>query len=442
MLKHPAPSTPHSSPFTPHAFLGIDFGTSGARAIAINRNGEILAETRLALSDQTADFWRVALFDLIDQIPLDIRRALGAIAIDGTSTTALLCDADNRPLCLPLLYNDTRAKSEAKQLELFAPSGNAVLSATSSLAKLLWFQKQPEYSCTRYFVHQADWLASLLHGRPGISDYHNSLKLGYDPATMRYPEWLSSMMTAPVLPEILTPGATVGSVTPEIAQRFSLPQNCLVRAGTTDSIAAFIASGANRPGQAVTSLGSTLVLKLLSGKRVDAAQYGIYSHRYGNMWLAGGASNSGGAVLASYFSDVQLQTMSTRIHPETDTGLDYYPLLKPGERFPVNDPGLSPRLTPKPQDDVLFLQGMLEGISRIEARGYQLLQNLGSTPLVSVLTAGGGATNSAWTAMRSRHLGVPVQPSRQTEAAYGAALLAAGGENLLCCKPVQAENGE
>ena len=442
MLKHPAPSTPHSSPFTPHAFLGIDFGTSGARAIAINSNGEILAEARLALGDQTAESWRAALFDLIDLIPLDIRRALGAIAIDATSTTSLLCDANNRPLCPPLLYNDARAKTEAKHLELLAPSGNAVLSATSSLAKLLWFQKQPEFSRTRYFVHQADWLASLLHGRPGISDYHNSLKLGYDPATMRYPEWLLRLTVAPVLPEIQAPGATVGSVTPEIAQCFSLPQNCLIRAGTTDSIAAFIASGADLPGQAVTSLGSTLVLKLLSEKRLDAAQYGIYSHRFGNMWLAGGASNSGGAVLGSYFSDVQLQMLSTRIHPETDSGLDYYPLLKPGERFPVNDPDLLPRLTPKPQDDVQFLQGMLEGISRIEAQGYRLLQSLGATPLVSVLTAGGGAANTAWTSMRTRYLGVSVQTSHQADAAYGAALLAAGGENLLCCKPVQAENRE
>lgn len=37
--------------------------------------------------------------------------------------------------------------------------------------------------------------------------------------------------------------------------------------------------------------------------------------------------------------------------------LDYYPLLRPGERFPVNDPGLPPRLTPRPEDDAVFLQG-------------------------------------------------------------------------------------
>ena len=438
-LKPSGNPTPNSSLFTPHAFLGIDFGTSGSRAIAIDSSGAILAEARRVFSDQTAEAWRAALFDLIDQIPADIRRALVAIAINGTSTTALLCDADNQPLCPPLFYNDARALAEAKQLAQIAPPGHPVLSASSSLAKLIWFQKQPEFPCARFFLHQADWLASLLHGRPGISDYHNSLKLGFDPKTLQYPEWLMRLPISHLLPQILPPGAGIGPVTAEIAARFSLPRDCFIRAGTTDSIAAFIASGACRPGQAVTSLGSTLVLKLLSRKRVDAAQLGIYSHRIGNLWLAGGASNSGGAVLRSFFSDARLEELSARIHLETDSGLDYYPLPSPGERFPIHDPKFEPRLTPRPQDDALFLHGLLEGIARIEAQGYRLLQGLGADPLESVLTAGGGACNPAWTAIRTRFLGVPVQPSSHVEAAYGSALLAARGENLLCYEQLQAE---
>lgn len=431
----------HSSlPINSQAFLGIDFGTGGARAVAIDRRGAILAEARGVFSDQTAEAWRVALFDLISQIPADIRHRLAAIDINGTSTTALLCDADNQPLCPPLLYHDARAREEAKQLEQIAPPGHPVLSASSSLAKLLWFQKQPEFPRARFFLHQADWLASLLHGRPGISDYHNSLKLGFDPEALRYPEWLLRLAVAPLLPRIMAPGTMIGPITAKIATRLSLPRNCVIRAGTTDSIAAFIASGANRPGQAVTSLGSTLVLKLLSEKRVNAAQFGIYSHRIGNLWLAGGASNSGGAVLRSFFSDARLKELSSFIHPKTDSGLDYYPLLKPGERFPISDPDLTPRLDPRPKDDILFLHGLLEGVARIEALGYSLLQELGAPPLESVLTAGGGAGNPAWTAMRARFLGVPVRPSTQVEAAYGTALLAARGESLLCYEQEQAEN--
>lgn len=415
------------------SYLGIDFGTSGARAIVIDSDGAVLAEAQIALTEQSAASWRDALFGLIGQIPPDIRQRLGAIAINGTSASVLLCDADNQSLCPPLLYHDSRARAEAKSLEQIAPPGHPALSASSSLAKLLWLQNQPEFSRASFFLHQADWLAALLHGKPGISDYHNCLKLGYDPASLAYPDWLLSLPIAPLLPRVLVPGTKIGVVTPEISGRFALPHDCVVRAGTTDSIAAFLASGACQPGQAVTSLGSTLVLKLLSRKRVDESRFGIYSHRLGVLWLAGGASNSGGAVLRQFFTVEQIKSLSKRIDPETSSDLDYYPLTGPGERFPLNDLGLAPRMTPRPKDDAQFLHGLLEGMARIEAHGYRLLQELGATPLESVLTAGGGAGNPAWTAIRSRCLGVPVKAARHAEAAYGSALLAAKGESLLCC---------
>jgi hypothetical protein len=84
-------------------------------------------------------------------------------------------------------------------------------------------------------LHQADWLACLLHGEgtllrgwavssawrpllllpatpwrtplaraclssqglPDVSDWNNALKLGFDPAAEAYPEWLSSQVCAP-----------------------------------------------------------------------------------------------------------------------------------------------------------------------------------------------------------------------------------------------------
>lgn len=37
---------------------------------------------------------------------------------------------------------------------------------------------------------QADWLAYLLHGRSDVSDWNNALKVGFDPGTEKYPDWL------------------------------------------------------------------------------------------------------------------------------------------------------------------------------------------------------------------------------------------------------------
>jgi len=420
-------------------YVGIDFGTSGARAIAIDATGQTHAEGSYRFEtvddSQLPQLWQDALFDLIGdligQISIRERQRIAAIALDGTSSTVLLCDRQGQPLTAPLLYNDARSVAEAKALEAIAPAGHVVLSPSSSLTKLLWWRQRPEFSQAAYLMHQADWLAFQLHGQPGISDYHNCLKLGYDPASEAYPAWMAAIPQVPaLLPKVLAPGTPVGPVLPMIADQLGLPPSCCVCAGTTDSIAAFLASGADAPGEAVTSLGSTLVVKLLSRTRVDHSRYGIYSHRLGDLWLVGGASNAGGAVLRQFFSDVELAELSQRINPKVASPLDYYPLPKPGERFPINDPHLPPRLDPRPSDPVEFLHGILESLARIEAQGYQLLAAQGATPLTLVYTAGGGAVNATWSALRQRHLRVPVVRSPQTEAAYGSARLAAQGVHL------------
>lgn len=415
-------------------YLGIDFGTSGARAIVIDEEARIVSQMRYPWANVTnwVNCWKDALWDLIEGISQEWRREIGAIAINGTSSTILLTDAAGQPVDAPLLYNDPRGSMMLKDLSSIAPPNHTVLSATSSLAKLLWMQQLPTFNQARYLLHQADWLAFLLHGKLGISDYHNALKLGYDVEKLQYPEWLEKMQIPVFLPQVLAPGTPISEITPEIAAKFGFSRDCLVCAGTTDSIAAFLASGAKLPGEAVTSLGSTLVLKLLSRTRVEDARYGIYSHRLGDLWLTGGASNTGGAVLKYFFTDAELVSLSQEIDVSKASELDYYPLLKEGDRFPINDPHLPPRLEPRPYDPKEFLHGLLESMARIEARGYELLQQLGADKLNYVYTAGGGAANSTWTTIRSRYLEVPVVASNNTEAAYGTALLAMQGSRIIC----------
>jgi len=416
-------------------YLGIDFGTTGARSTIIDSQGTIHCETEhtFAHAQQQPELpsvWQNALWDSIEQIPPTIRNQVRAIALDGTSSTVMLCNTDGIPVCEPILYNDARGAAVTERLRAIAPDNHTVLSATSSLAKLLWFQDFREETAPTVFLHQADWLAFLLHGKLGISDYHNALKLGFDVDTLCYPNWLIEGIAGaatPELPQVVAPGTPVGEVRAQVGDRFGFPRDCMICAGTTDSIAAFLASGVNLPGEAVTSLGSTLAVKLLSHTRVDDSRYGIYSHKLGDLWLVGGASNTGGAVLRHFFTDVELEIYSTQIDPAQESLLDYYPLLKKGDRFPINDPNLPPRLEPRPTDSVEFLHGLLESIARIEARGYQLLQEFGATALTKVYTAGGGAKNSVWSAIRKRYLKVPVVMPIHTAAAYGTALLAMRG---------------
>jgi len=406
-------------------FLGIDLGTSGVRGSAIDPQGKEHASASIPLSqNQQPSDWQHAAFDVIRQLrdQVDAER-IQAIAIDGTSGTVLLCDAAGKPCSPALMYNDQSCSAEADKISRCAPDGSAARGASSSLAKALFLLSK--YPDAAHICHQADWIGGLLCGRFDVSDENNCLKLGYDPVNREWPGWLSELnIDSALLPEVYAPGTIIATLDSELTRQLELPAHCRLVAGTTDSIAAFIATGASEIGEAVTSLGSTLVLKLISNKPVFSSRLGVYSHRLGDRWLAGGASNSGGKALLKYFDPARMQALTPRLEPESLTGLDYYPLAEAGERFPLNDPALQPKLEPRPHDDARFFQGMLEGIADIEARGYAALSELGAPPVQKVFTAGGGSINPAWRRIRALKLGVPVEIAEHSEASYGAALLA------------------
>lgn len=418
--------------------IGIDLGTSGCRAIAIDTTGTIQASASRSLprpqtqqrqqSRQDPEIWWRTLLEVLAETATACGdNPIAGIAVDGTSSTLLLTDPQGNPLTPALMYNDSSSLEQLPLLRNVAPDGSPVLSATSSLAKLLHLAQG--LSTDRYLArHQADWILGRLCGDYRYSDENNGLKLGYDPIQRQWPSWLTRLpIPAAVLPEVVPCGTTIGKLRRQVAEATGLSPGIPIVAGTTDGNAAFLATGANQIGEAVSSLGSTLVLKVLADKPIFAAEFGVYSHRLGERWLVSGASNSGGAVLAHYFSRDEMARMSSDLQPDRSTGLDYYPLLSPGERFPLNDPDYPPRLEPRPEDDRHFFQGMLEGIARIEASGYALLQKLGAPKPSRVYSVGGGARNEAWRRMRQQQLALPVILAPQQEAAYGTALLAMRG---------------
>ncbi|KAB2047255.1 hypothetical protein ES319_A13G032400v1 [Gossypium barbadense] len=416
-------------------YLGMDFGTSGARYALIDKQGTIHAEGKREypnyMKEDSLDWalsWKTTLFSLLEDVPVHLRPLVSSISLDGTSATTLIIDSKTgEPLARPYLYNES-CPDALPLVKSIAPINHTVCSGSSTLCKLVsWWNNDDSDKKSTMLLHQADWLLWLLHGQLGVSDYNNALKVGYDPEADSYPDWLLSQPYAQLLPTVKAPGTSIGHLKGDIRTQFGFSEDCIVCTGTTDSIAAFLAARATKPGKAVTSLGSTLAIKLLSTTRIEDARYGVYSHRLDDKWLVGGASNTGGAVLKENFSDEQLEKLSEHINPMEASPLDYYPLKSVGERFPVANLKMEPRLHPRPESDVEYLHGILESIARIEAKAYMLLKDLGATQVDEVFTAGGGAKNDKWTKIRERVLSLPVSRATQTEAAYGAALLALKG---------------
>ncbi|WP_298139861.1 FGGY-family carbohydrate kinase [Acidiferrobacter sp.] len=407
-------------------FLGIDLGTSGIRIAALDEAGRrrgLLGRPWPHGQSLNPPVWLHLSLQLITLLRRRLRTAdIAAIAIDGTSGSVLLCHpANGRPLTPVLAYNDGRATAEAERLSAAGLKAGPAFGPYGGPAKLLWLTRHDPPQAPAVLTAQGPWLAGMLAGHHGVLDEHNALKLGFDGA------WCEALLQAPLahhLGPVVAPGTPLGPLRRDWAWRLGLRTRPLIVAGTTDSTAAYLALGPLPAGCGVSSLGSTLVLKIASPRPISVPELGVYSHRLAETWLVGGASNSGAAVLAHYFDKAALVRLSAQLPVTADTRLDYYPLLAPGERFPINDPCLAPRLTPRPSDDRLFLQGLLEGLAAIEARGYALLTHHGAPSLTRVATTGGGAANGAWRAIRARSLGVPVSVIPDRPAAFGAARLA------------------
>ena len=93
---------------------------------------------------------------------------------------------------------------------------------------------------------------------------------------------------------------------------------------------------------------NVLIQQLISGGfKQEAARIAanapdllLYAQKSGEPWLVGGASKTGGGVLVHFFSVAAIKRLSQEFDPTKPSDLNYYPLVKASERFPINDPPL------------------------------------------------------------------------------------------------------
>jgi len=414
--------------------LGVDLGTSGIRLALLDGAGAVLAEEASSYPGCFSDplGWRDGLIVLCARLPATLRNRVGAVAIDGTSGTLLLCRPDGSllpgALAKALPYHQACPAQAALAAELVdagrEPAPGPAASASGSLARALQLLEAAAVAgeCGPWLLrHQADWLMGWLLGDWRWGEAGNNLRLGWDLQRLC---WLGSIAAQPwadALPRICASGQPLGPLAPAVAKALGLPLSCQVMAGSTDANAAVLAADP-QPGDGITVLGTTLVLKQFSQRPIHGP--GISCHRVAGRWLVGGASNAGAGVLRQVFSDVQLDELSRQIDPRRPSGLALRPLPRAGERFPVDDPALEPVLGPRPVSDALYLQALLEGLASIERAGWRRLGELGAPPIRRVISLGGGARNPQWRLIRQRLLGLPVLNRPRCTAAQGMAKLA------------------
>jgi xylulokinase len=405
--------------------VGVDVGTSGAKAIAISTDGDVvgtaeasypLSTPRPGWSEQDPDDWARA----AEQVIADLGADPAAVGLSGQMHGLVVLDEQGRVLRPAILWNDQRTGAECAEIEeriglarLIELTGNRALTGFTA-PKLLWLRRhEPDvYGRIAHVLLPKDYVRFRLTGERAIDAPDASGTLLFDVARRR---WSDEVLDALEIPAEWLPPAYESTEA----------------AGAGDQAAAALGVGIVRPGPVSVVLGTSgVVFGVLPEYRPDAgARVHVFCHAAPGSWHAMGVMLSAAGSfrwLRDTFDtpyDVLLDE-AARWAPGAD-GLLFAPYLS-GERTPYPDPdargafvGLELR-----HDRGALARALLEGVAYGLRDSLELLRELGVRPEVGRVS-GGGARSELWLRIVASVLGLPLERTVVEEgSAYGAALLA------------------
>ncbi len=427
-------------------WLGIDVGTQSAKVIAASKSGEVLAYSMHPLTSRRAgrrheqdagQCWSAVLQACAHTTAQVRPHRICGVAVDGTSGTILLADKAGQPLTPAVMYDDERARDEARQVNAVSAALGDGFSAqaTWALPKLLWFAREyHELIPSARLIHQADFINWRLAGQQLPSDWSNALKTGYDLENESWRHRLFEQIGIPeqILPTVVRPGTQIGTVCDQAAAVTGIPTGTPILAGMTDGCAAQIAAGALDVGDWNSVLGTTLVLKGVTQKPLHDSTGVVYSHRSPDgYWLPGGACNAGAAVLSKYFHKRDLDALTMQAAGRESANVIVFPVVGCGERFPFHAPEAESFVLGNPADEVDLFAGVLHGVAFMERLCFDYLHLLDAPLSGKVIFTGGAVRNRHWCQVRADVLGRTVHIPENTEPAFGMAILASAGRECL-----------
>ncbi len=429
--------------------LGLDVGTTGARAIAIDSDGRVVASASADYPMATPhpgwteqdpeDWWRASakvLADVASRIP-DAPVALG---LSGQMHGSVFLDDHDRVIRPALLWNDQRTAAQCGEItravgaeRLIEITGNPAITGFQA-PKILWLRDEEprNYERVRHVLLPKDYIRLRLTGERAtdVSDASGTLlldlrrrawsdevlgKLGLDRA------WFPSLHEGPDL---------AGHVT---ATDAGLPAGLPVAAGGGDNAAAAVGTGVVREGVLSCSIGTSGVLfahtdhpRIEPHGRLHAfchAVPGAY-HLMGVTLAAGGSLRWWRDILGHDVAYDDLVASAANVPPGAE-GLLFLPYLS-GDRSPHLDPdargaffGLSLRHTRGH-----LTRAVMEGVAFSLKDCLDLMKGLG-VPAGEIRVTGGGARSELWRSVLADVFDHPIRRTTIEEGpAFGAALLA------------------
>lgn len=426
--------------------IGLDVGTGGVRALAVDASGGVVARARTPFAappyqpqpgwaEQDALAWweasRACLRDLmacLGDMPV------AALAVDATSGTFVPITRAGTPLVPALMYNDGRAAGLEVEVNAaaadFCAEHGYTFPPAFALVKMLWLERHaPEIIAQTYkFSHSADFVVGRLSGSYDCTDSSNALKSGVNLMTGTWPGFISDLgLPIELFPQVYRPGQLIASVSATAAAETGLPAGTPIIAGASDGTASFLASGACEPGDWNLTVGTTIAIRGVSPVIVRDPQGRIYCHRHPEgHWLPGGASNVGGECLLQIFGADGIDALDAQAEAWIPTGLVVYPLVRRGERMPFVSATVEGFMTGSPRSEAERFAAYLEGIALTAAWSLDVAGALGTPVNGRVYLSGGGAHGKTLGKLIASALNRELHVAQEPDAAMGSALLAAG----------------
>lgn len=431
-------------------FLGIDLGTSAAKALVIGADGEVVASASAPLevsrpqplwSEQDPeDWWRAVDAAVRELAAAGHTRGVRAIGLSGQMHGATLLGEDDRPLRPAILWNDGRSADACRTLEEAEPASRRI---TGNLAmpgftapKVVWLREhEPEVAAKlRRVLLPKDYVRLRMTGE-AISDVSDaSGTLWLDVAKRA---WSAEMLAACGLDERAMPALVEGSaeggrLRARMANAWGMDA-VPVAGGAGDQAAGAVGAGVIDPGRASLSLGTSGVLFAADDAfrpNPERAAH-AFCHALPGRWHQM-------SVILSAASCLSWVTKLTGARDEgalveeiertdgMDPGLIFLPYLS-GERTPHNDPeatGVFVGLTHE-TDRAALGRAVLEGVAFAFADAQEVLVEAGAR-LDEVAVIGGGARSPLWGRILATALDRPLvyRDAAEVGPALGAARLA------------------
>lgn len=441
--------------------LGVDVGTSGLKAVAIDRSGATVASADRSYplhtpqpgwTEQDPTDWREAATAALRELmgALGDRPVVG-IGLSGQMHGMVALDDDGAVVRPAILWNDQRTDGAVQAIEerippetLIQRGGNPAITGFQ-LPKVVWLREhEPEaFARVRHVLFPKDWIGYGLTGRFATDPSDASGSNAFHLASKQWDEEvLGALDLDPSLfPAVVASDEVVGHVTNEAARSTGLAEGTPVVAGAGDNAAAATALGlsSERPELGSVSLGTSGVIFAPVREPTPDPQgrVHLFCHADGSYHLLGVTLAAAGSMQwlrDTLFPDRSFEELVEHgmESPVGARGVRFLPYLA-GERTPHMDPDLRGawRGLSLATDTRDLVRSVLEGVAFSLRDALEVMR-----PLCAVeraLATGGGARSDPWLGMVADVLELPLsRPGDVPGAAYGAAVLAwrSQGETL------------